>query len=108
MATRATESVPTTGLAATYNAASGGGDRVSPGAIVHVKNGNAAILTVTISTPLTLDGDLTVADRTFTVPATTGEKFVKIQNDTTYRDPTDGLVGLSWSVTSTVTFAVIA
>lgn len=43
--------------------------------IVHVKNGNAATLTVTIQTPSTVDG-LAVADRTVTILTTAEKEFV--------------------------------
>lgn len=107
MATYAAQSVTDAALAATYNAAANG-DKVPPGVLLHVKNANAASLTVTINTPKTLRGDLQVDQRTFTVPATTGERFFRVPDDDTYRDPTDGLVTIStWSVTASVTYAVL-
>lgn len=108
MATVATELVTSAGLAATYNAASAGGDRFAPGSIVHIKNTNAAILTATLDVIFVVDGNLVVADRTLTVPATTGERFWRVPNNEVYRDPADGLVKATWSVTSGVTFAVIS
>lgn len=109
MATYGPQQVPSTGLAPTYNPAGAGGDRVPPGALLHVKNGNAAALTLTLTTPLVLDGDLTVQDRAISgIPATTGERFVRVPTNEVYRDPADGLVGLSWSVTASVTFAVLS
>jgi hypothetical protein len=108
MATYAAQAIPKTGLNATYNAAAGGGDRVSPGVLVHVKNGNAAALTVTLVTLDTADGDLPVTDRACTaIAATTGQAFIRVPSGWPYVDPADGLVGLSWSVTPTVTFAVL-
>lgn len=109
MATIPTQAVPSTGLAATYNAASAGGDRVAPGSIIHVKNGNAGALTVTFDVVLTLDNDLTVSDRVITgITAVTGERFIRVPNNQIYADPADGLVKVTWSVTSSVTFAVVS
>jgi hypothetical protein len=104
MADRNPQTISPTPLAATYNAASsGGGDRVQPGTILHVKNGNAATVTITMVTPGTVDTDLAVADRTRTVTNGT-EAFLTIPSNAAYRD-VDGLVQLTWSVTSSVTFA---
>ncbi len=109
MATYGPQQVPSTGLAATYNAAGGSGDRVPPGAIIHVKNGNASPLSVTFDVVLTLDGDLAVPDRVISgIPATTGERFVRVPNNEVYRDPADGLVKMTCSPTASVTFAVIS
>ena len=108
MAVVASQPATTAGLNATYSAASGGGDRVSPGCTVHVKNGNASALTVTMVTPGTVDG-LAIADVTSnSIAATTGMAFFKIPLSSAYIDPADGLVGLSWSVTSSVTFAAVS
>lgn len=108
MATRTIESATSSGLAATYNVTSAAVDRVAPGSILHVKNTNAGACTVTLTTPETRDGDLAVGDRTVSVPATTGERFIAVPTSTTYRDPADGLVGVGFSPNgATVTYAVI-
>lgn len=105
MATVATESVPTTGLDATYNAASAGGDKVAPDSIIHVKNGSGSVaVNVTMVTPQTVDGDLAVGDRVVNVPISS-ERFIRATS--LYRDPADGLVALEWDATTSVTFAVI-
>jgi hypothetical protein len=109
MAVYGVQAIPKVGLNATYNAAAGGGDRVPPGCILHVKNGNAAALTVTLVTLDTADGDLAVTDRASSaITATTGMAFINIPRTWPYVDPADGLVGIAWSVSSSVTFAVIA
>jgi hypothetical protein len=107
MATRATESVDTDGLAATYHAASAGGDKVAPSesCFLHVKNGGGSPVTVTLVTPGTVDS-LAITDRTVSVPATTGERFIKVPASI-YRDPADGLASITWSGTTSVTFAVL-
>ncbi len=106
MADRAPQTFTETVLTATYYAASAGGDRVRPGSVLHVKNGNAAPTVITMVTPATVDGDLAVADRTRTVTNGT-EAFIAVPKDQAYRDA-DGMVALSWSVTATVTFAVLS
>jgi hypothetical protein len=109
MAIYAAQAIPKAGLNATYNAAAGGGDRVPPGSILHVKNGNASALTVTLVTLDTADGDLTVQDRaSSSITATTGMAFIKVPTGWPYVDPADGLVGIAWSVSSSVTFAVVS
>lgn len=108
MAIYAAQPIPKAGLNATYNAAAAS-DRVPPGSIVHVKNGNASSLIVTIVTLDTADGDLAVTDRAeASIAATTGMAFIAIPRGWPYVDPADGLVGLTWSVTPTVTFAVVS
>lgn len=105
MATRATETVPTAGLAATYHPASAGGDKVSPGPgqCIHVKNGNAASCNVTLVTPGSVDGN-PIGDRVVAVPAA-GERFIAVPD--IYLNSTDGLADITWSVTPSVTFAAI-
>jgi hypothetical protein len=108
MATYAAQSIPKTGLNATYNAASAA-DRVPPGSIIHVKNGNAGTCTVSIVATDTADGDLAVTDRACTgIAATTGMAFIRIPNVWPYYDTADGLVGITFSPTASVTFAVIS
>ena len=105
MATRTSESIPTAGLAPTYNAASAGGDKLAPGegVFIHVKNGSASPITVTLATPQTVD-TLAVADRTVSVP-NAAERFIAVPN--LYRDPADGLAAITWSAVTTVTFAAM-
>lgn len=107
MADRSAQAFTEAVLQPTYYAASGGGgDRVHPGNILHVKNGNAASAVITMVTPGTVDVDLAVADRTRTVTNGT-DAFLVVPRDQAYRDA-DGMVQLTWSVTSSVTFAVLS
>lgn len=105
MATRATETIAATGTVATYYAASAGGDKVTPdeGTLLHVKNANASSTIVTLTTPGTVSG-LAIADRAVTVTNGT-EQFIPLS--TLYRNPTDGLADIAWSVSASVTFAVV-
>lgn len=107
MANYAAEAPTEAGLAATMRSPVNG-DTIPGGCTLFIKNTNAAALTLTITTPKVLHGDLAVADRTVTVPATTGERFVAIPSDDAYVDPATGLVTLAtWSVTTGVTYAVL-
>lgn len=106
MADRSPQAFTETVLQPTYHAASAGGDRVRPGVVLHIKNANAASTVLTMVTPATVDGDLAVADRTRTVVNGT-EAFLAVPKDQAYRDG-DGMVALSWSVTASVTFAVLS
>jgi hypothetical protein len=84
------------------------GDTIPGGVVLIVRNGNASACVVTIATPMTVQGDLAVADRTVSVPATTGERWINIPNDSVYVDPVTGLVTLSnFTVTATVTYYVL-
>lgn len=104
MATRNAEEVSVAGLAATYNAASAGGDKVKPGVVLIVKNTNGATRTLTLVTPGTVYGQA-IADQAITIPATTGERIVEIPKEGF--TGADGLVPLAWSADTGVTFAVI-
>lgn len=77
MAALATQDVTLTGLGATYAAAAGGGDTFVPGedVFLHVKNGGASPITVTVTTPNTAVGGLAIADSVTTVP-NAGERFI--------------------------------
>lgn len=105
MATVTTQSITNAGAATTYSAASPGGDRFLPadGTFLHVKNGSGSPITVTLVTPGTVDG-LAITDRAVSVPATS-ERFIAVP-DSLYRS-SDGLADITWSATTTVTFAVV-
>lgn len=108
MATVATQNPTVGGTSPTVATASAGGDKIQPGTRLHIHNGNAASTTVTIATPGTVDG-LAVADRTFTVPNgtfPTNFGVIDVPSDI-YRNPSDGLVDITWSVTASVTFFVL-
>jgi hypothetical protein len=111
MAVIAASAIPKTGLifttVLTYTPAAGG-DRVPPGSLLIFRNTNASGLVVTIATLDTADGDLVVADRAQTsIPATTGTGIVNIPIAWPYVDPTDGLVLVTTSVQTSVSFACV-
>jgi hypothetical protein len=93
---------------AVNNATSGAGDKFAPGTRVHVVNGGGAPITATIATPKTERG-LTIEDREITIangsfPANC--KFFDIPTGDLYTDPEDGLVTVTWSSVTSVTFWV--
>jgi len=101
MATLPTQSVALTGVGPTYQAAAGGGDKcvTGPGVYIHVKNGGGSPITVTLTTPGTVDG-LAIADRAVTV-ANAGEQKIPITD--LYKSPTDGLCAIGYSGVTSVT-----
>lgn len=92
----------------TYSAASSGGDTVTPGetTFLHIKNGSGASITLTITTAKThRSTGLAIADPTVTVPAG-GERFYGDLPSDPYGN-SSGLVDLSWSDVTSVTFAAL-
>ena len=105
MATFTKQTIDRDGVQPTYNSVAGGGDEFSNDGriVIHVKNDNASACNVTIVTPATVDG-LAVSDRVVTVPAGE-ERIIGPFPQTTYSDA-NGIVSLTWSITSSVTCAV--
>jgi hypothetical protein len=103
MTTYTAERPTVAGIAATYHAAAAG-DKVKPGVTLIVKNTNAATRDLTLVTPGTEYGQA-IGDQVVTVPATTGERIVRVPEEGFAG--TDGLVPLAWSATAGVTFAVV-
>jgi len=100
------QAISRSGLVATYEAAASTMEYAVSGenAIIHIKNANAATLTLTITTSKTIDG-LAVADRTVTI-LTTEEHFIGPFNKTDYADSGD-LIQIAFDITSSVTVAVL-
>jgi hypothetical protein len=92
------------GTAPTYNAAGAGGDTVPAGerTWIHVKNGSASPITVTVTTPGTVSG-LAIADVSVSVPATTGEKLIGPLPTSLFGDP----VQIAYSAAASVTVAAL-
>lgn len=89
--------VPNTGLRidTLFTAAAGGGDTCPTGAgvnLVYKNTGTSA--TVTLAYGSLYDGDQTVAGRTFTVPATTGEFVIPVRD--IYRN-SSGVAAITYS-----------
>lgn len=78
------------------NAAVGGDDcATGDGVFLVVQNTNAATRTVTLATPQVIDGDLAVADRSFTIPATTGLSVIPVPD--LYRNPATGRAAITYA-----------
>lgn len=106
MATRDTQQVTRTGVAATYNAAASG-DKFRPDerTLLHVVNVDSSSHTITIVTPGTVNG-LAIADLTVTVPGG-GSRFIGSFPAGTFAAPADGLAAITWSATTSMTWAVL-
>lgn len=107
MATLTAQAVTIGGLNATYAAAGAGGDKVSPGdrVFLHVKNGAASPVTVTLAANPTPSG-LTVTSPTVSVPAS-GDRFIGPLTKTDFAAASDGLVAITYSSNTSVTVAAI-
>lgn len=107
MATLSTQVVSLTGLAPTYGAASAGGDKVIPDdrTFLHVKNGSASSVTVTV-TATSADHGLATSNLTVSVPAS-GERMIGPLYASTFAGASDGLVAVGYSATATVTVAAL-
>ena len=106
MATLTVQTITASGLSPAYTPAAAGGDKLRPGktTFLHVKNGDASAVTVTLATPGTVDG-LAIADRAVTVGASDDQM---IPVTALYGDPADGgLAAVTYSATTSVTVAAI-
>lgn len=107
MTSYAPEAATSSGLAPTARTPNvGTGDRVPQGCLLMIKTTGTAT-TLGLVTAGTVDGDLAIADRSIVMPAT-GDRFVRVPTLDAYRDPADGLVGLTWTSATGVTFYVVS
>ena len=108
MAVIATQSVTTTGTAPTFAAAAASDTaRVGPHIVLIVRNASGSPVTVTLAYPGTLPSGDAVPDKAYTVPATTGERWIPLLKE--YGDPTiSGQVAITYSATTSVTRAVVS
>lgn len=107
MATLTTQTITAGGLSPVYDPAAAGGDKLRPGrtTFLHVKNGDASSMTVTIATPGTVDG-LAIADRTVTVGA--GDDQMIPIPAAIYGNASDsGLASVTYSATTSLTVAAL-
>lgn len=100
------QTITWTGTTPTFNNASADGNTfVNNGSVLlYIKNGSGATITATLTTPQTVHG-LAVSDLSVAVAAA-GEKVAGPFGPETFND-SDGKVTVSWSATSSVTFAVL-
>lgn len=108
MSTLTPQTITPAGLSANYSAASAGGDKIQlAGAniFLHVKNGSASAITVTITTQANQYKGLTVPDRTVSVPAS-GDKMIGPIDPALHGD-INQQASISYSATTSVTVAAI-
>lgn len=105
MATLTAQTVSVAGTAPTYTAAASGGDEAPTGSglVLYVRNGSASAITVTVTTPGTVQG-LAIADATLSVPAAKSG-FVPLDN--VYRSPSTGRASITYSASASVDVAVL-
>ena len=106
MALLSTQQMTSAGAAITLAAAAGGGDTadISNGrTFLWVKNGGGSSITVTLTTPGTVDGDLAVADRTVSV-TNAQERLIGPLSPAVY----GGVVAIGYSGVTSVTVAAVA
>lgn len=100
MAILATQVIGTAGLVANYPTAAAGGDKCATGdgMFLHVKNAHTGAQDVVLVTPQTVDGVLTVQDRTVNVAAG-AQAFIAVPD--LYRNRADGLASITYPVAPT-------
>lgn len=105
MATLATQVIGLSGLAPAYAAAAGGGDKCEVGDrnFLHVKNGAASAVTVTLTATASVRGQA-VANLTVSVPAS-GERMIGPIQPDLFQNASDGLCGIGYSSATSVTVA---
>lgn len=91
------------GKPAFAGAASGDTFDVGDGCFVIFKNGAGSDMTVTILVPGNTINGIATPDTPYTVPATSGEVWVRMYPY--YADPSDGKAHVTYSTTTTVTRA---
>jgi hypothetical protein len=105
MATLTTQAIAIAGLNPTFAAAGASGDKVACGerTWLHVKNGSASSITVTLAATGAVRGQ-TVTSPTVSVPAS-GERMIGPLTADLFAGATDGLAAITYSATTTVTVA---
>lgn len=106
MALLAKQQVGLAGVGPTYAAANAGGDTFNPGnnVFLHVKNGSAGALTVTVVTPGNVSGQA-VADVAVSVPAS-GERMIGPLPGSLFARAADGLGDITYSGVTSLTIGV--
>ncbi|NEB92448.1 hypothetical protein [Streptomyces bauhiniae] len=104
MATLNIQALAITGTNPTFTAAAAGGDKVSPSGdrtYIHVKNGSASSVNVTITSYGVGPRGAATADRVIAVPASQ-ERMIPVYSDLN-ANPVDGLASIAYSAVATVT-----
>ncbi|MET8982139.1 hypothetical protein ABZX85_41805 [Streptomyces sp. NPDC004539] len=105
MATLTTQVVALAGLNPAYVSAAAGGDKCSVGDrnFLHVKNGSASSVTVTLTATASVRGQA-VSNLTIAVPAS-GERMIGPLQPDLLQSPADGLCAVGYSASASVTVA---
>lgn len=108
MATLTTQTITQAGTTPTYVAAAAGGDKLNPGptTFVHVKNGGAGSITVTVDSVAPCSQG---ADHNLVVSVPNGEeRMIGPLPADRFASATDGLVSITYSGVTTVTIGSFA
>ncbi|MEU7384013.1 hypothetical protein AB0A91_29310 [Streptomyces sp. NPDC042207] len=107
MATLKTQTVALSGLSPTYASATSGGDKCQVGdrVFLHIKNGSASSVTVTLTATAAVRGQA-VNDLTVPVPAS-GDRMIGPLPAELLASPTDGLCAIGYSASASVTVAAL-
>ena len=108
MATLTTQTVTRAGVQMTYAAATGGGDKFTPDAttFLHVKNGSAGALTVTVTPTKVPIPNLTTTFAAVSVNATTGDNMMG-PFPSEFFAGSDGLASITYSGVTSLTIAAV-
>lgn len=106
MALLTAQAIVAPSLTPTYSAVNAS-DTITPdtGLFLHVKNANASPTVVTITDSGTTPGGSPATNPTVSVPASTGDRMIPISPS--YVNPATGLITVSYSVTASVTAALV-
>lgn len=109
MATLTKQTIGQAGLEATYAACTAGGDKVAPGpgVFLHVKNGSAGDITVTLDDPnSTSPAAATAFNPDVAVVVTAAEeRFIPVPER--FRNSVDGLAAITYSGVTSLTIAAL-
>lgn len=105
MATLPAQTVSVLGTDLTLNAAAGGGDKVSPGTTLIIRNGSGAGITVTVVVPGNTKYGVAAPDYTKVVPAGGISVIGPLPQD--LADPITNLIDLTYSGVTTLTVSPI-
>jgi hypothetical protein len=91
-----------------FVAANAGGDTMQyqPNSFLHVRNASGSSVTVTVVVPGNTEFGVAQPDPTVSVPATTGERLIRLTQGLV--DPATGLINVTYSAVTSVTVAVIS
>ena|SRR3990167_1921862 len=107
MATLTVQEPTLAGITPTYAAVTAGGDEFAYSGgdiLIHVKNSGTQQV-VTVVTPATIEG-VAIDNPTVTIPATTGDKMIKLTAPGNLFVPADGKIDLTYDGAGGMTIAV--